>query len=92
MDSSHGIIFLVGADGVKREKTGQIERIEYDAQKSLYKVKFNASEKIFFYKKENVQFVGNAAVEKSSAGVFKYLKSIASLCDIRTALLHDRQR
>lgn len=83
MDSSHGIIFLVGADGVKREKTGQIERIEYDAQKSLYKVKFNASEKIFFYKKENVQFVGNAAVEKSSAGVFKYLKSIASLCDIR---------
>ena len=82
MDSSHGIIFLTGADGSKREKTGQIERIEYDAQKCLYKVKFAASDKIFFYKRENVEFVRNAAAEKSSAGAFNYLKSVASLSDI----------
>ena len=82
MDSSHGIIFLTGIDGSKREKTGQIECIEYDAQKCLYKVKFATSDKIFFYKRENVEFVRNAATEKSSMGAFNYLKSVASLSNI----------
>ena len=82
MDSSHGIVFLTGSDGVRREKTGQIERIDYDAQRGLYQIKFLTSEKTFFYKRENVAFVGNAAAEKSSEDVFKYLKDIAALCDI----------
>ena len=82
MDTSHGIVLLTGSDGVKRDKTWQIERIEFDAQKSLYLVKFSASDKTFFYKKENVQFVGNAAAMPGSAKVLDYLKSISSLCDI----------
>ena len=79
---SHGMIFLTGSDGVKREKTGQIERIEYDAQRKLYRVKFCSSDKTFFYRREKVQFVANALAEKSSAEVLDYLKRIASLSNI----------
>ena len=82
MDYSSGIIFLIGSDGAKRDKTRQIERIEFDAQKGLYAIKFAASEKTFFYKKENVQFVGNTIAEAEAAKTFNYLKSISALCDI----------
>ena len=82
MDPSKGIIFLTGSDGVRRDKTSQIERIEFDAQKNLYQVKFSASEKTFFYKRANVQFVGNTVAETGSAKVFNYLKNISALCDI----------
>ena len=82
MDASHGIIYLTGSDGVKRDKTSQIERIEYDAQKNLYRIKFAASDKKFFYRVGHVQIVRNAAAENASKATLEYLKNIAALCDI----------
>lgn len=82
MDASHGIIYLTGSDGVKRDKTSQIERIEFDARKNLYLVRFSTSKKIFSYKRENVQFIANAATKAGSAEVFNYLKRISAICDI----------
>ena len=83
MDTSRGIIFLTGSDGVRRDKTRQISRIRYDAGKRLYLVNFEGSEKLFYYKEGNVQIVRSATSEKRSSSVVEYLKEIASLCEIK---------
>lgn len=83
MDTSRGIIFLTGADGVRRDKTRQISRIRYDAGKGLYLVNFEGSDKLFYYKESNVQVIRSAGTEKKSGSALEYLKEIASLCEIK---------
>ena len=82
MDATHGIIYLTGADGVRKDKTRQITRIRYDAHRQLYLVNFVNTGKTFCYKKENVKIVRNVVVEKGAGTVFDYLKDVASLCGI----------
>ena len=83
MDTSRGIIFLTGSDGVRRDKTRQISRIRYDAGKRLYLINFEGSEKLFYYKESTVQVVRSVTVEAKSSSVIGYLKEIASLCEIK---------
>ena len=83
MDTTRGIIFLTGSDGVRRDKTRQISRIRYDAGNRRYLVNFEGSEKLFYYKECNVKVVRSATTEEKSNSVVEYLKKIASLCEIK---------
>lgn len=83
MDTSHGIIYLTDKNG-KQDKTRQIKRIRFNETKNIYLITFENSERIFHYKPENVEIIGNAlAAEKQTGTVFEYLKNIASLSDMR---------
>lgn len=83
MNPTHGIIYLTDKGGEKQDKTRQIKRIQFDAQKNIYLITFEKSETVFRYKPENVQIIRNSVVaEKSTGTVFDYLKSIASLSEI----------
>ena len=59
MDTLRNIIYLKGTDGVKRDKTRQISRIRHDANKHLYQIVFQNSDKVFYYKEQNVQIIRN---------------------------------
>ena len=83
MDTSRGVIYLTGSDGVKRDKTRQISRIRYDAEKRLYLINFEGSDKLFYYKSGNVEIIRSATAEQKSSSVIGYLKEIASLCEIK---------
>ncbi len=82
MDIARGIIYLTGADGVRKDKTSLITRIRYDVHRQLYLINFVNSEKTFCYKKENVKIVRNVVSEGGAGTVFDYLKEVASLCGI----------
>ena len=82
MDIARGIIYLTGADGVRKDKTSQITRIRYDVHRQLYLINFVNSEKTFCYKKENVKIVRNVVSEGGAGTVFDYLKEVSSLCGI----------
>ena len=83
MDTSRGIIFLTGADGVRRDATRRISRIRYDAGKRLYLINFEGSEKLFYYRKNSVQVIRSAGTANKSSSVMGYLKEIASLCEVK---------
>ena len=83
MDVSRRIIYLTGNDGVCRDKTAQIEHIQYDRNTSQYHIKFVGSENTFHYKKENVKIVRNSLADNRSSTVFGYLKEVASLSEIK---------
>ena len=77
-----GIIYLTDKNG-KHDRTRQIKRIQYDASKGIYLITFEDSDKVFHYKKENVQIIRNTLVtEKHTGSVFDYLKNIATLSEI----------
>ena len=83
MNPTHGIIYLTDKNG-RQDKTRQITRIQFDSTRNLYLVTFENSEKVFYYKAENVEIIRNAVVaEKETGTVFDYLKNIASLSDMR---------
>ena len=83
MDTSRVIIFLTGADGVRRDKTRSIARIRHDAGKRVYLINFEGSDKLFYYKESNVQIIRSADTERKPNSVMGYLKEIASLCEIK---------
>ena len=83
MDTLRNIIYLTGADGVKRDKTRQISLIRHDANKHLYQVIFQNSDKVFYYKEQNVQIIRNILAKKTSGTVFEYLQEVAGLSEIR---------
>lgn len=82
MDTLRNIIYLTGADGVKRDKTRQISLIRHDANKHLYQVIFQNSDKVFYYKEQNVQIIRNILAKKTSGTVFEYLQEVAGLSEI----------
>ena len=82
MDTLRNIIYLTGADGVKRDKTRQISRIRHDANKHLYQIVFQNSDKVFYYKEQNVQIIRNILAKKTSGTVFEYLQEVAGLSEI----------
>lgn len=81
--SQNSIVYLTGADGIKRDKTNQIADITYDAITTLYTVRFKGSDKQFRYKRQNVQIIKNAIAKVRSRSVFSYLKRVAALSDIK---------
>ena len=83
MDTSKGIVYLTDKNG-RHDRTKQVKRIQYDSQKNIYLITFENSDKTFHYKPENVQILRNTVtVEEHSGSVFGYLKSIASLSDLK---------
>ena len=83
MDTSHGIIYLTDKNG-RQDKTRQIKRIQFNSAKNTYLITFENSDKVFHYKKENVEIIRNVIVEdKQTSNVFEYLKNIAYLSDMR---------
>lgn len=82
MNPTLGIIYLTDKNGTQ-DRTRQIKHINFDNSKNMYFVAFENSDKIFHYKKENVQIIRNTLVtEKQNGSVFDYLKKIAYLSEI----------
>ena len=79
MDTSRGIIFLTGADGVRRDATRRISRIRYDAGRGLYLINFEGSEKLFYYRKSNVQVIRSAGTANKSRSVMAKMLFTAKL-------------
>ena len=75
-------IFLIGKDGIQKDKTQNIDSILFNEKNGLYEIRFIGSEGVYTYKKNNVKIITNCLQSKNSFSVFTYLKEIAQCCGL----------
>ena len=82
MDSDlHDIIFVTDKYG-KRNKTGDISRLQYDSRKDVYFITYKDG-KTYPCKSSDIQIIKNCLKDKQSATVFDYLLQMAEFSDIK---------
>ena len=77
----HDIIFVTDKYG-KRNKTGDISRLQYDSHKDVYFITYKDG-KTYPCKSSDIQIIKNCLKDKQSATVFDYLLQMAEFSDIK---------
>ena len=77
----HDIIFVTDKYG-KRNKTGDIEKLQYDSRKDVYYITYKDG-KTYPCRSADLQIIKNCLKDKQSATVFDYLLQMAQFSDIK---------
>ncbi|MBO6176225.1 MAG: AAA family ATPase [Treponema sp.] len=77
----HDIIFVTDKYG-RRNKTGDIEKLQYDSRKNVYYITYKAG-KTYPCRSADLQIIKNCLKDKQSATVFDYLLQMAQFSDIK---------
>lgn len=77
----HDIIFVTDKYG-KRNKTGDIEKLQYDSRKDVYYITYKDG-KTYPCRSADFQIIKNCLKDKQSATVFDYLLQMAQFSDIK---------
>ncbi len=77
----HDIIFVTDKYG-RRNKTGDIEKLQYDSRKDVYYITYKDG-KTYPCRSADLQIVKNCLKDKQSATVFDYLLQMAQFSDIK---------
>lgn len=77
----HDIIFVTDKYG-KRNKTGDIEKLQYDSRKDVYFITYKDG-KTYPCRSADLQIIQNCLKDKQSATVFDYLLQMAQFSDIQ---------
>ena len=78
----HDIIFVTDKYG-KRNKTGDISRLQYDSCKDVYFITYKDG-KTYPCKSSDIQIIKNCLKDKQSVAVFDYLLQMAEFSDIKS--------
>ena len=77
----HDIIFVTDKYG-RRNKTGDIEKLQYDSRKDVYYITYKDG-KTYPCRSADLQIIKNCLKDKQSATVFDYLLQMAQFSDIK---------
>ncbi len=77
----HDIVFVTDKYG-KRNKTGDIDKLEYDSRKDIYYITYKDGKR-YPCKSSDLQIIKNCLKDKQSASVFDYLLQMAQFSDIK---------
>ena len=77
----HDIIFVTDKYG-RRNKTGDIEKLQYDSRKDVYFITYKDG-KTYPCRSADLQIIKNCLKDKQSATVFDYLLQMAQFSDIK---------
>ena len=77
----HDIIFVTDKYG-RRNKTGDIEKLQYDSRKDVYYITYKDG-KTYPCRSADLQIIKNCLKDKQSAAVFDYLLQMAQFSDIK---------
>ena len=83
----HDIIFVTDKYD-KRNKTGDIEKLQYDSRKDVYYISYKDG-KTYPCRSADLQIVKNCLKDKQSATVFDYLLQMAQFSDIKNDEGHN---
>ena len=75
----HDIIFVTDKYG-RRNKTGDIEKLQYDSRKDVYYITYKDG-KTYPCRSADLQIIKNCLKDKQSATVFDYLLQMAQFSD-----------
>ena len=79
--SHHDIIFVTDKYG-RRNKTSDIEKLQYDSRKNVYYITYKDG-KTYPCRSADLQIIKNCLKDKQSATVFDYLLQMAQFSDIK---------
>ncbi len=77
----HDILFVTDKYG-RRNKTGDIEKLQYDSRKDVYYITYKDG-KTYPCRSADIQIIKNCLKDKQSAAVFDYLLQMAQFSDIK---------